>query len=103
MDFSLERIRTLEPDSHDEQYLLEISWLYNRIVLTGSQIPVIDLANELALCEVSIAECIRNSLNLGFLNIPKRGTFEGTISQKALRKLNQVGITRLRLNQQATD
>ena len=33
MDFSLERIRTLEPDSDDEQYLLEISWLYNRIVV----------------------------------------------------------------------
>ena len=51
MDFSLERIRTLEPDSDDEQYLLEISWLYNRIVLTGSQIPVIDLDYELVLSE----------------------------------------------------
>jgi len=91
MDFSLERIRTLEPDSDDEQYLLEISWLYNRIVLTGSQIPVIDLSYELVLSEEFVAECIRNSMNLGFLTIPKRGTFGGTISQKALRKLKQVG------------
>ena len=91
MDFSLERIRTLEPDSDDEQYLLEISWLYNRIVLTGSQIPVIDLAYELVLSEEFVAECIRNAMNLGFLTIPKRGTFGGTITQKALRKLKQVG------------
>ena len=42
MDFSLERIRTLEPDSDDEQYLLEISWLYNHIVLTGSaNVPLV--------------------------------------------------------------
>jgi hypothetical protein len=91
MDFSLERIRTLEPDSDDERYLLEISWLYHRIVLTVSQIPVIDLAYELVLPEDFIGECVSTAMELGLLNNPKRGTFGGTISQKALRKLKQVG------------
>ena len=67
MDFSLERIRTLEPDSDDERYLLEISWLYHRIVLTGSQIPVIDLAYELVLPEDFIGECVSTAMELGLL------------------------------------
>ncbi len=49
MDFSLERARAMQPDIDDEAYLLEIAWLYNRIVLTGSEIPVIDLSYELVL------------------------------------------------------
>jgi hypothetical protein len=72
MDFSLERIRTLEPDSDDERYLLEISWLYHRIVLTGSQIPVIDLAYELVLPEDFIGECVSTAMELGLLTNPKR-------------------------------
>jgi hypothetical protein len=91
MDFALERIRTLEPDSDNEQYLLEISWLYHRIVQSGSQIPVIDLAYELVLPEDFIGECVYNAMEIGFLTNPKRGTFGGTISQKALRKLKQLG------------
>ena len=87
MDFPLERIRTLEPDSDDEQYLLEISWLYNRIVLTGSQIPVIDLAYELVLSKEFIRECVTYSMELGFCTNPKHGTFGGCITPKALRKL----------------
>ena len=51
MDFALERARILAPDSDSDEYLLEIAWLYNRVVLTGSQIPVIDLAYELVLPE----------------------------------------------------
>ena len=95
MDFALERIRTLEPDSDDERYLLEISWLYHRIVLTGSQIPVIDLAYELVLPEDFIGECVSTAMELGLLTNPKLGTFGGTISQKALRKLKQVGKHRM--------
>ena len=77
--------------SAHQQYLLEIFWLYNRIVLTGSQIPVIDLAYELVLPEEFIGECVSTAMELGLLTNPKRGTFGGTISQKALRKLKQVG------------
>lgn len=91
MDFALERARTLTPDSDSEEYLLEIAWLYNRIVLSGSQVPVIDLAFELVLPEEFIGECVSTAMELGLLTNPKRGTFGGTISQKALRKLQQVG------------
>jgi predicted DNA-binding transcriptional regulator len=91
MDFSLERARTLQPDADSEAWLLEIAWLYNRVVETGSQIPVIDLAYELVLSEEFVGECVSCAMELGFLTAPKRGTFGGVITPKALRKLKQVG------------
>jgi hypothetical protein len=92
MDFALERARSMTPDSDDWDYLLEISWLYDRIVKSGSQIPVIDLAYELVLAEEFVGECVSTAMDIGFLTAPKRGTFGGKITPKALRKLKQVGI-----------
>lgn len=91
LDFALERIRSLSPSSDDEAYLLEISWLYDRIVKTGSVIPVIDLAYELVLSENFIGECVSTAMEEGFLKTPKKGTNGGEISQKALRRLKQIG------------
>ena len=91
MDFALERARTLTPDSDSEEYLLEIAWLYNRVVLTGSQIPVIDLAYELVLPEEFIGECVSTAMEIDFLTTPKRGTFGGKMTSKALRRLGQAG------------
>ena len=91
MNLTLEGGRNLAPDSDSDEYLLEIAWLYNRVVLTGSQIPVIDLAYELVLPEELIGECVSTAIEIGFLTTPKRGTFGGKITPKALRKLRQVG------------
>ena len=95
MDFSLQRALSMTPDSDNEEYLLEISWLYNRVVLTGSNIPVIDLAYELVLPEEFIGECVSTAMDIGFLTAPKRGTFGGKITPTALRKLKQVGKHRV--------
>ena len=92
MDFALERARSMNPDSDDWDYLLEISWLYDRIVKSGSQIPVIDLAYELVLAEEFVGECVTTAMDEGLLTNPKRGTFGGTITPKALKMLKQVGI-----------
>ena len=91
MDFALERARSMTPDSDDWDYLLEISWLYDRIVKSGSQIPVIDLAYELVLAEEFVGECVTTAMDKGLLSNPKRGTFGGTITAKALRMLKQAG------------
>ena len=91
MDFALERARSMTPDSDDWDYLLEISWLYDRIVKSGSQIPVIDLAFELVLAEDFVGECVTTAMDEGLLTNPKRGTFGGTITPKALKMLKQVG------------
>ena len=91
LDFALERIRSLTPSSEDEAYLLEISWLYDRIVKTGSAIPVIDLAYELVLSESFIGECVSTAMEAGFIKTPKKGANGGEISQKALWRLKQSG------------
>jgi hypothetical protein len=91
MDFSLERARSMNPDSSDQEYLLEISWLYDRIVKSGSQIPVIDLAYELVLAEDLVGQCVTTAMDDGLLTNPKRGSFGGTITPKALKLLKQAG------------
>jgi hypothetical protein len=89
MDFALERARSITPDSDDWDYLLEISWLYDRIVKSGSQIPVIDLSYELVLAEEFIGECVTTAMDEGLLTNPKRGAFGGAITPKALKMLKQ--------------
>ena len=72
-------------------YLLEISWRYDRIVKSGSHTPVIDLAYELVLAEEFVGECVSTAMENGLLTNPKRGSFGGTITPKALRMLKQAG------------
>ena len=75
MDFALERARSMTPDSDDWDYLLEISWLYDRIVKSGSQIPVIDLAYELVLPEDFVGECVTTAMDEGLLLLVANRTF----------------------------
>ena len=91
IDFALERIRLLNPSSSDEDYLVEIAWLYDRIVKTGSLVPVIDLAYELVLEEEFVGECVSTAMEIGYLKGPKRGSNGGTITDKALRKMKLIG------------
>lgn len=91
IDFALERIKSLNQDSESEEYLLEISWLYNRIVENGSAEPVIDLAFELVMPKDFVGECVSNAMEMGLIKAPKKNSNGGLISQKALRKLRQIG------------
>ena len=91
IDFALERIKTLTPNPDDQAYLLEITWLYNRIVLAGSLEPVIDLAYELVMPVEFIGLCVSNAMEIGFIKLPAKGSNGGLISQKALRALRLKG------------
>ena len=91
IDFALERIKSLNPDSESEEFLLEISWLYNRIVENGSAEPVIDLAFELVMPKDFVGECVSTAMEWGLIKTPKKNSNGGVISQKALRKLKQIG------------
>ncbi len=97
MDFSLERARALKPDVDDEEYLLEIAFLYDRIVQSGSKVPVIDLAYELVLPLEFVGDCVCNAMEIGFLSAPKRGSFGGLITPKALKRINPDRIRRKQL------
>jgi hypothetical protein len=41
--------------------------------------------------EEFVGECVSNAMEIGFLTAPKRGTFGGVITPKALRRLKQIG------------
>jgi hypothetical protein len=83
----------MTPDCDGWDYPLEISWLYDRIVKSGSQIPVIDLAYELALSVDIVGDCVSTAMENSLLTNPERGSFGGTITKKALKMLNQSGNT----------
>ena len=91
LDFALERFKSLTPDSVNEEFLLEISWLYNRVVKSGSAEPVIDLTYELVMPKDFVGECVSNAMEFGLIKTPKKGSNGGLISQKALRKLKLIG------------
>ena len=91
IDFALERIKTLTPNPYDLEYLLEITWLYNRIVLAGSPEPVIDRAYALVMPVEFIGLCVCNAMEIGFIKLPAKGSNGGLISQKALRALRLKG------------
>ena len=91
IDFALERIRTLNPDSCNEEFLLEIAWLYDRVVRAGSTVPVVDLAYELVMPLEFVGECVSTAMDMQFICLPKRGSNGGLISKKALRRLKQIG------------
>ena len=90
-DFALERFKSLVPDSVNEEFLLEVSWLYNRVVESGSVEPVIDLSYELVMPKDFVGECVINAMELGLIKTPIKGSSGGLISQKALRKLKLIG------------
>jgi len=90
IDFALERIRGLKPDSQSIEYLLEIAWLYDRIVQAGSQEPVIDLSYELVLPIEFVAECVRKAMDMRLIKIPAKRSNGGRISLQALRKLGLI-------------
>lgn len=89
IDFALERIRSLTPDLESEEYLLEIAWMYDRVVQSGSLVPVVDLSYELVLPLNFVADCVSTAMEERLIYTPKKGSNGGRISKKALRKLKQ--------------
>jgi len=90
IDFALTRIESLRPDSSDPEYLLEIAWLYDRIVQAGSKEPVVDLSYELVLPLEFVAECVRRSMDARLIKLPAKRSNGGRISVKALRRLKLI-------------
>ena len=77
IDFALERIRGLRPDSSSEEFLLEIAWLYDRIVQAGSTVPVVDLAYQLVILLDFVWEWVSTALDLRFICLPNKARMAG--------------------------
>ncbi len=90
LEFSVLRIHMLKDDFLASEFLVEIAFLYDHIVKSGTHEPVIDLGMNLMIPFDQVGPMVEDAISLGYLTAPKRGTWGGAITQKALKVLGQV-------------
>ena len=90
VEFSVARIRMLMGGEYTPEYLAEIAFLYDHIVKTGTHEPVIDVGMKLMIPFEQVGEMVEVAMRHGYIAAPKRGTWGGTITRKALKVLGQI-------------
>ena len=90
IEFSVARIHSLWGGAATPEFLAEIAFLYDHIVKTGTQEPIIDMGMKLLIPFEQIGEMVAYAMEDGYIAAPKQGTWGGTITQKSLRILGQV-------------
>ena len=90
VEFSVARIRMLVGGGYTPEFLAEIAFLYDHIVKTGTHEPVIDLGMKLMIPFELVGQMVADAMDDGYIAAPKRGTWGGTITRKALKVLGQV-------------
>jgi hypothetical protein len=89
IDFTVARIHAMWGGAATPEFLAEIAFLYDHIVKTGTHEPVIDVGMKLMIPFAEVGEIVAYAMEEGFIAAPKRGTWGGTITQKALKILGQ--------------
>jgi hypothetical protein len=89
IDFTVARIKSMWGGAATPEFLAEIAFLYDHIVKTGTREPVIDVGMKLMLPFAEVGEMVAHAMEEGFIAAPKKGTWGGTITQKALKILGQ--------------
>jgi len=89
IEFSVARIHSLWGGEATPEFLAEIAFLYDHIVKTGTQEPIIDMGMKLLIPFEQIGEMVAYAMEDGYIAAPKRGTFGGTITRKSLKILGQ--------------
>jgi len=87
IEFSVARIHSLWGGAATPEFLAEIAFLYDHIVKTGTQEPIIDMGMKLLIPFEQIGEMVAYAMEDGYIAAPKQGTWGGTITQKSLRIL----------------
>ena len=90
IDFTVARIKSMWGSRVTPEFLAEIAFLYDHIVRTGTKEPVIDLGMKLMIPFDQVGQMVVDAMSLGYLTAPRRGTWGGAITQKALKVLGQV-------------
>jgi hypothetical protein len=90
VEFSVQRIHMLMDDRQAPAFLAEIAFLYDHIVQTGTHEPVIDLGMKLMIPFDQVGDMVVDAMSYGYISAPKRGTWGGAITQKALKVLGQI-------------
>jgi hypothetical protein len=89
IEFSVARIRMFLDRQDTPEFLAEIAFLYDHIVKTGTHEPVIDLGMKLIIPFDQVGQMVSSAMEAGYIAAPKRGTWGGTITRKALKVLGQ--------------
>ena len=90
IEFSVSRLRQIwDATSEESQFLAEVAYLYDQIVQTGTQEPIIDVGMKLMIPFTEVGEAVSTAMALGYISAPKQGTFGGRITNKARKVLGQ--------------
>jgi hypothetical protein len=89
IDFTVARIHAMWGGAATPEFLAEIAFLYDHMVKTGTHEPVIDVGMKLMLPFAEVGEIVAYAMEEGFIAAPKKGTWGGTITRKALKILGQ--------------
>jgi hypothetical protein len=90
IQFSVTRIRLLLDRQETPEFLAEIAFLYDHIVKTGTHEPIIELGMKLIIPFEQVGQMVETAMQYGYIAAPKRGTWGGTITRKALKVLGQL-------------
>jgi hypothetical protein len=90
IEFSVSRLRLLwDVDREDPEFFAEVAYLYDQIVQTGTKEPIIDMGMKLLIPFAEVGHVVSQAMETKYLTAPKRGTFGGTITNKARKVLGQ--------------
>jgi hypothetical protein len=90
IEFSVSRLRQIwDMDRDQPEFLAEVAYLYDQIVQTGTQEPIIDVGMKLMIPFTEVGEAVSTAMALGYISAPKQGTFGGRITNKARKVLGQ--------------
>jgi hypothetical protein len=90
IEFSISRLRILwDSDWDDPQFFAEVAYLYDQIVRTGTQEPIIDMGMKLLIPFEEVGHAVSCAMEACYITAPKRGTWGGEITDKAKKVLKQ--------------
>ena len=90
IQFSVTRLRLIwELNWDTPEFLAEIAYLYDQIVQTGTHEPIIDMGMKLMIPFEEVGAAVSNAMDWKYISAPKRGTWGGRITNRALKVLGQ--------------
>ena len=90
IEFSVIRLRQIwATEWQSPEFLAEVAYLYDQIVKTGTHEPVIEMGMKLMIPFDFVGEAVSLAMEERYLTAPKRGTWGGEITNKALKVLGQ--------------
>lgn len=76
-------------DCEDPEFFAEVAYLYDQMVQTGTKEPIIDMGMKLIIPFAEVGHVVSQAMEARYITAPKRGSFGGSMTNKARRVLGQ--------------